>query len=124
MIRSPTNSALSEISPGLFSAEGEEWRRERRIVAPAFNHGNISRHALKSIHLVASRLVQKWAAASEEGTAAIPVNADCQRFSADTITLVGFGHDFDSVTRGGGESEDLAAVLGIIFERQIAGPFK
>ena len=76
------------------------------------------------MHLTASRLVLKWSSALEAGAATIPVNADCKRFTSDTIALVAFGADFDSVTECCQETEDLGELLGIILDRQIAGPFK
>ena len=41
--RLDVNLSIPELAPGLFAAEGEEWKKERKMVAPAFNHGNISR---------------------------------------------------------------------------------
>jgi cytochrome P450 len=117
-------SALEEIAPGLFAAEGDVWRKDRRIVAPAFNHSHIAL-SLPSLHLTGTRLVNKWVKLSDASpTNTVVINEDCKRFTSDTTALVSFAFDFNSLTRECQEASDLAGCLKILFDRQVAGPFK
>lgn len=50
---------------GLFSAEGDMWKKDRKIVGPALNRKNV-RDYVATMKLVGSRLVDKWTKIMDE----------------------------------------------------------
>jgi len=80
---------------GLFFAEGDEWRLDKRFVGPAFSHKHLEEY-LHPIRRIAERLVEVLAA--PDG-AAQPINRTLHSASADITALTAFGHDFDSLRR-------------------------
>ena len=44
---------------GLFAAEGEFWKKDRRIVAPHLNHKNVNDY-MRFVQIVTKRLMHKW----------------------------------------------------------------
>ena len=83
---------------GLFSAEGETWRRDRRVVAPSLSHKNVHDY-INSIKLVASRLVTKWGNQYESNNnSVICANKEMVNATIDVISLVAFAMDTDLVS--------------------------
>mmetsp|Transcript_1520 Transcript_1520/g.3233 ORF Transcript_1520/g.3233 Transcript_1520/m.3233 type:complete len:384 (-) Transcript_1520:25-1176(-) len=79
---------------GMFSAEGDVWKSERRIVAPALNARSVNDY-LPMIKAVAGRLVRKWHEAGEGAT--VTANEDLGKCSLDVASLVILGTDLDSL---------------------------
>ena len=71
LARSPRISTLIEELGfrGLFTAEGERWRRQRRLVMRALTPEAI-RHFFPVVHTVTGRLLARWRAAAAEGRSA------------------------------------------------------
>jgi cytochrome P450 len=80
---------------GLFTAEGEHWRRQRKLVMRAFTPESIKAF-FPLIHTVTGRLERRWRAAARAGT---PVDAagDIKRFAVDIATWLSFGEDINTV---------------------------
>ncbi|MCY4139502.1 MAG: cytochrome P450, partial [Rhodobacteraceae bacterium] len=49
---------------GVFAAEGEDWRRQRRIVIAALNRARLER-LFPSLAIIVGRLQRRWAAAAD-----------------------------------------------------------
>ena len=86
---------------GVFSAIGQEWVKERKIVSSAFNHNNL-REYFSAQQEMTNRLVQKWnkiiaEQGDDKGEAVYTVSADVTRMASDTIAKVSFGKDFDFI---------------------------
>jgi len=81
--------------PGLFSAEGEAWRNQRRMVMASFAPGHI-RAYFPSLLGVTLRLQQRWLRAAQAGTA-IDLQVDLKRFTLDTIAGLAFGSEVNSL---------------------------
>ena len=112
------NTAIDSLGfHGLFSAEGDNWKRERRLVGPALNHGNVKEY-LAMVKLVASRLLEKWSRDMKNGV--ISVNGDVQKCIIDVISLVAFSLDLDSLN-GSSEVKDLlGAILPQVCKRSMS----
>ena len=108
---------------GLFSAEGESWRKDRRIVGPSLNRKNV-RDYIAAMKLVSQRLIRKWKHHVEvSGGGAISINEDMQSCAMDIISLVAFAKDIDSVTVVDSVLGcDIRAILAIIGMRALS-PF-
>jgi cytochrome P450 len=84
--------------PGLFLAEGAEWRNQRRMVMQGF-----APHAIKAyfpgLVQVALRLEQRWLAAARSGQA-IVLSADLKRYTVDIIAGLAFGTEVNTIDSG------------------------
>ncbi len=101
---------------GLFSAEGDDWLRQRRMVMASFAPSHV-RAYFPSLVKVTLRLRERWNRAAR---AAQPINlqADLMRFTVDAIAGLAFGKDINTLQAG----EDviqrhLDKVLPAIFKR-------
>lgn len=120
--RSPYTSRIGAemgLPQGLFSAEGEEWRKQRRMVMASFAPGHV-RAYFPSLVKVTLRLRGRWQQAVREGRD-IPLQADLMRFTVDAIAGLAFGKDINTLESG----EDviqrhLDKVLPAIFRRVLS----
>jgi cytochrome P450 len=120
--RSPFTSRVGiemGLPQGLFSAEGEDWRRQRRMVMASFAPGHV-RAYFPSLLKVTLRLQGRWRRAAREGRH-IPLQADLMRFTVDAIAGLAFGKDINTLESG----EDviqrhLDKVLPAIFRRVLS----
>ena len=91
---------------GVFMAEGQAWRDQRRMVMAA-----LAPHAVKayfpSLVKVALRLREHWRRAAPDG-AAIDLTEDLKRYSVDVIAGLAFGTDVNTID--GGEDAGMAAM--------------
>lgn len=81
--------------PGVFGANGDIWRRQRRMVMAGFDPAHIKRY-YPSLCAVALRLTRRWRAAAREGRA-IDLQADLMRYTVDTIAGLAFGTEVNTL---------------------------
>jgi cytochrome P450 len=84
--------------PGLFSSEGEAWRRQRRMVMASFAPHHI-RAYFGFLLKVTQRLHARWQRAASDGTA-IDLQGDLKRFTVDAIAGLAFGTELNSLESG------------------------
>ena len=84
---------------GVFGAEGEAWRRQRRMVMAGFDPAHVKAY-FPALLKVVQRLRGRWRSAARNG-ATIPLQADLMRFTVDAITGLAFGADINTL-----ESDD------------------
>ncbi|MEM6996188.1 MAG: cytochrome P450, partial [Myxococcota bacterium] len=95
---------------GLFSQEGDEWRRSRRLTMPAFNMAQL-RSFHGTMNKVLGRLQARWRKAAADGTTLV-VQDEMTRFTVDITTILAFGHDLNTIEdQGGGIRDDLGVIL-------------
>ena len=80
---------------GLFGANGDTWRRQRRMVMAAFDPGHVRRY-FPSLQQVAKRLAGRWQLAAQSGRA-IDLQADLMRYTVDTIAGLAFGAEVNTL---------------------------
>jgi cytochrome P450 len=85
-------------APGLFGAEGDAWRRQRKMVMASFAPTHV-RAYFPSLLAVALRLRERWRKAAREG-AAIDLQADLKRFTVDAIAGLAFGTEVNTLQSG------------------------
>ncbi len=106
---------------GLFSANGEQWRRQRPMVMASFDPSHIKSY-FPSLVKVTRRFAGRWQRAAAAG-ADIDLQADLMRFTVDVTAGLAFGADINTV-----ESDDeviqrhLDKVLPALF-RQVMSPW-
>ncbi len=121
-MRSPLTSQVGAemgLPSGLFSAEGDDWRRQRRMVMASFAPGHV-RAYFPSLVKVSLRLQGRWLKAAREGQS-INLQADLMRFTVDAIAGLAFGRDINTLESG----EDviqrhLDRLLPTIFRRALS----
>jgi cytochrome P450/nitrite reductase/ring-hydroxylating ferredoxin subunit len=87
---------LSEMgAEGVFSAEGEAWRTQRKLAVSALAPANF-REMYPKLQTVTNRLKKRWERAADLG-APVDIVEDLKRFTVDVTTLVTFGHDINSI---------------------------
>jgi len=84
--------------PGLFLAEGADWRRQRTMVMAAF-----APHAIRAyfplLVRVGRRLQARWLSAAQRKEP-IALNADLKRYTVDIIAGLAFGEEVNTIEQG------------------------
>ncbi|MEM7538120.1 MAG: cytochrome P450 [Chloroflexota bacterium] len=95
---------------GVFSAEGEDWRRQRLLVMQALDTKHLHKF-FPAMVTVTERLQTLWRqAASEEQS--IEVQKDLLCYTVDITTNLAFGYDMNTLEQ---ESDELQQNIGRIF---------
>jgi cytochrome P450/nitrite reductase/ring-hydroxylating ferredoxin subunit len=100
---------ISELGvKGVFNAEGEAWRPQRKLSVAAFAQRNL--HRLSPIQKVAGRLKTRWDRSASAGET-LDVVEELKRFAVDVTMLIVFGHDVNTVEQG---DDVIQGELGVI----------
>lgn len=105
---------------GVFSAEGDDWRRQRRLVMSAFDPGHLKRF-YPSLRRVTERLMARWREAARRGEA-IDLQASLMRYTVDVTTGLAFGVDLNTIDAPHPLQEHLDKMFPMLF-RRINMPF-
>jgi cytochrome P450 len=82
---------------GVFVAEGDEWRHQRRLAVTALNSNHLQRY----FHVVSTtcqRLLGRLRSAAREGRA-IDIQQELTSYAVDVTSLLAFGHDLNTLER-------------------------
>ena len=104
---------------GVFGANGDEWKRQRRMVMAGFDPAHVKRYfpALKD---VAQRLEGRWQRAAA-AQAPIDLQADLMRFTVDTIAGLAFGAKVNTLESDGDIiQKHLDKIFPALFNRMFA----
>jgi len=82
-------------SAGVFGANGEAWKRQRRMVMAGFDPGHV-RAYVPALSRVTQRLRQRWMHAARHGLA-IDLQGDLMRFTVDAIAGLAFGAEVNTL---------------------------
>ena len=106
---------------GVFSANGDAWLRQRRMVMAGFDPGHVKRYypALKE---VAERLAGRWTGAAGRHEA-IDLQADLMRFTVDTIAGLAFGAKVNTLESDGDIIQQHLDKLFPALFRRMFSPF-
>jgi cytochrome P450 len=107
--------------PGVFEAEGDAWRNQRKMVMQAF-----APHAVKSyfptLVQVAQRLQRRWQAAAD-AQRPIDLGAELRLYTVDIVAGLAFGSDVNTIETGDNAIQrDLDKILPAVARRSLA-PF-
>jgi cytochrome P450 len=83
---------------GVFSAEGDDWRRMRRLVVTALNTNHLQRY-FEVISTCTGRLHRRLHQAALEGEA-FEIGTALSAFTVDVTSALAFGHDLNTLERG------------------------
>jgi cytochrome P450 len=112
-------SAELGLPQGVFSAEGDDWLRQRRMVMASFSPSHV-RSYFPSLVKVTLRLRERWQAAAQSKQA-INLQADLMRFTVDAISGLAFGKDINTLQAGDDIIQrHLDKLLPNVFKRAFA----
>ena len=80
---------------GVFGANGETWRRQRRMVMAGFDPVHVKNY-FPALQVVAGRLSQRWQKAAA-ARSAIHLQSDLMRYTVDTIAGLAFGAEVNTL---------------------------
>ncbi len=104
--RPETFTRASNIAPvfsemggeGVFSAEGDAWRTQRRLATFALAQSHL-RGLYPKLQTVTTRLKKRWERLADAG-ASLDIVDELKRFTVDVTTLIAFGYDINTVEQG------------------------
>ena len=82
-------------SNGLFVAEGEQWKRFRKLSTPAFNPDHL-RTFFPTLKELTNRMKQRWHQHAESQKV-FDFKDEAMRYSVDVLTSLAFGQDLNTV---------------------------
>lgn len=87
--------------PGVFSVEGEAWRRQRRLAVTALNTNHLHRH-FHVIRTATERLHHRLSDAARDGQS-IDLTQALTSYAVDITSTLAFGHELNTLERGENE---------------------
>ncbi|KAJ1563123.1 Eukaryotic translation initiation factor 2 alpha kinase 4, partial [Cladochytrium tenue] len=86
----------------IMSADGDDWRRHRRVAAPQFSDRNVAL-VLAETERLAAEMFASWDVAAQSTEFKVPITAEMNRFALKVFASAGLGFDIkwqDSVSPG------------------------
>jgi cytochrome P450 len=108
-------------SHGLFSAEGDDWRRQRKLVMAAFDPGHLKRY-FPALVRVTERLLKRLHSAADRGEV-LDLQSLLMRYTVDVTAGLAFGVDVNTQEQ---PDDPLQAHLDKVFPmlmKRIFAPF-
>src|SRR5580693_5581536 len=87
--------------PGVFSVEGDAWRRQRRLAVTALNSNHLHRH-FHVIRTATERLHRRLSDSARDGRS-IDLTRELTSYAVDVTSTLAFGHDLNTLERGENE---------------------
>jgi cytochrome P450 len=107
------------LPPGVFSSNGDVWKRQRRMVMAGFDPAHV-RSYFPSLQVVAGRLAGRWQLAARDGRS-IDLQADLMRYTVDTIAGLAFGAEVNTLESDGDViQQHLDKIFPKLFTRNIS----
>lgn len=106
---------------GVFAAEGESWKRQRRIWMSSLN-ANQLRGFQQQLGNVTTRLLKRWQVCSDQRRV-LDIAEELMRYTVDVTMLFALGHDANTLEQ---DDDTIQQHLNQIFpalQRRIAAPF-
>jgi cytochrome P450 len=106
------------LQPGVFGANGEVWKRQRRMVMAGFDPTHVKRY-YPAMVAVPQNLSARWHRAVAAGQA-IDLQSDLMRYTVDTIAGLAFGSEVDTLgTDGDVIQHHLDQIFPAVFQRML-----
>jgi cytochrome P450 len=106
----------------VFSAEGTDWRRQRKLVMQALNTDHL-RKSFDRLDQVAARLQRRWQKAARDG-APVDVPGDLKRFTVDVTSGLAFGTDLNTLEDEGDVIQHYLDKIFPVMARRTLAPFR
>jgi len=101
---------------GVFAAEGDEWRTQRRLAMAALSHRNLSAF-FGTLHTVAERLLRRWQRAADENEV-LDVQQELMLFTVDVTSSLALARDSNTLERDDdGIQKHLRVIFSVLMQR-------
>ena len=98
---------------GVFSAEGAEWRSQRRLAMEALATRHL-RGFYPKLQMIMERLVRRWEKAADDRRV-LDLATELKLLTVDVTTLLVFGHDIDTLSKDDGDEDIIQDHLEVFF---------
>jgi cytochrome P450 len=118
----PVQSVFREMGiAGVFSAEGETWERQRRLVMRAFDPARLKRY-FPSLVTVTARLRRRWQKAAAAGEV-LDIQMELMRYTVDVTAGLAFGADINTIEGGADVIQRHLENIFPMVNRRTTAPF-
>ena len=107
--------------PGLFIVEGDDWKRQRRLVVTALNTNHIHRY-FEVVRLSTERLHRRLLDAARQDRT-LDICDELTSYTVDITSALALGHDLNTLERGDGEIQGHIRRVMQMTGRRLAAPF-
>ena len=108
-------------SEGVFSAEGQAWRAQRKLSVAALAQRNL-RNLYPAIEKVSTRLLARWRKLADSG-ATLDIVEEFKLFTVDVTTLITFGYDVNTIEQRGDVIQQKLNHVFPALVRRLFAPF-
>jgi len=108
--------------PGVFSVEGEDWRRQRRLAVTALNSNHLHRH-FHVIRTATERLHRRLTEAARDRRS-IDLSGEFTSYAVDVTSTLAFGHDLNTLEKGENELQHHIQKVFTMLNFRIFFPFQ
>lgn len=116
--QSTIESIMDEMgSNGLFSLDGEAWRRRRKLAMPAFNASHL-RTFHPTLETITGRLQRRWEAGSPSD-----IRTDLTRYTVDVTAKLTFDYDINTIEKSGDIIQRHLEHIFPMINRRLSMPF-
>jgi cytochrome P450 len=105
---------------GVFSAEGEDWKRQRRMTAHALDAQHL-RQFFPTLIKVTERLRNRWNAAADKQSP-VDIQQDLMRYTVDVTTNLAFGYDMNTLEKEGDVIQEHLEKIFPAINRRVNAP--
>jgi cytochrome P450 len=105
---------------GVFVAEGEDWKRQRRLVITALNTNYLHRY-FNVVRTTTERLHRRLTDAARAGRV-LDISDELTSYTLDTISWLAFGHDLNTLEQGEVELQSHIQRIFRMTARRLAAP--
>jgi cytochrome P450 len=106
--------------PGVFAAEGADWKRQRRLVLEALNIHYLSRY-FEVVRTCTERLRGRLMESAREGRI-LTISEELTSYTVDVTSALALGHDLNTLERGDTELQGHIGRVMATTARRIASP--
>ena len=107
---------------GVFVAEGEEWRRQRRLAVTALNSNHLNRY-FHVVRTSTERLHRRLKEVAHAGQA-FDIGRELTSYTVDITSALAFGHDLNTLERRDNELQKHIQRVFQISGRRVAMPVR
>lgn len=107
---------------GVFSAEGEQWKRHRKITAEALSLKHVKGY-FPIIHQMTARLLHRWNKELQQESSVLDVQKEMMLYTVDITTFIAFGYDVNTLESTGDIIQDHLKLIFPMVNKRVTAPF-
>ncbi|MDA0821698.1 MAG: cytochrome P450 [Proteobacteria bacterium] len=120
--RSTIESVIKELGfNGVFSSEGEDWKRQRKVVALALNSAHLNQFFPQLLETT-RRLQRRWEKAADQNLS-VDLCRDVMRYTVDVTTQLAFGVSVNTLETDGPVIQQQLDKVFPMLGKRVNAPF-